>query len=238
MRADRADEPQKPHRCAIGIAARPFFEGGRDAVDAREMQGFFLVQRRVRGEGMPRQVQPRNLLLHSQQFAVRQFGHGGKRLLSSVQLGRIKEAHLPRKVAAVKLLVLIDEAIGGLDHLVAVGSKAVQRAAAVRLSRPRRLKSRQGDHPLDKGGEADKRAVFLPFADKLLNKASAQVLDGEKAEADVIPYDGEAGSALIDRGREHPDLQPLALPDIARYLAGCPARWSAGRPCIPSGRST
>ena len=169
---------------------------------------------------MAGKVHSRDLFLHIQLVRLREVLRLiQSRLSPAGGIGRIEEAHLSLYIPALVSLQRLQHPLHGKEHLPAVVPQAVQGAAFHQALNGAAVQIPAG-HALTeivKGGKVTAAPALLHHAG---NDAPAQIFHRQQAEADAFPHHGEAAFAVIDMGRQHRDLQPAALLDVFRHLAG------------------
>ena len=163
-----------------------------------------------------------HFFFHIQQLLGRILFHCGQLVIAAgggILLRGIEEADLSVDVPAAVRIQLFQQGTRSGQHLPAVIPQVIQRpafdqtlqGAAVQLG------AVQPFAEINKGGI---RAVLLAFFYELVQKALPQIFDGQEPIANMLAHHGKPASALVDVGRQHPDVQAAALSDIFRHLPG------------------
>ena len=190
---------------------------GKDWRDVCSAQLFAVVV-----HGMPRQIQPRRLLLHAHALCraqLRQLGHmHGRDARFLGLLPHVKQTHLPVDIVAPAVCHRVHDRFIDLQHLRALEAKAVTSAALDEVFHCALVEVGAVQAPAEVL-EPGKPARLLPLGHDLLDKAAANVLDRRQTEADAGGRDGKMVVRFVDIRRQHGNVHRLALGDILGDLA-------------------
>ncbi len=198
---------------------RPDAGDDRGDDDPLAVERFVVEVARVGGDELPHgpgdlahrvlgEVQPEQLLLPAETLAHRRLGRHRQRRLEGGRLGRaeVEQRRLAGDAIALDRL--------GRRHRVVEAEEDPGRRPE-RRERPdlrQRLDHLAVDEAeVDPGAEVGQRAelaALVAGGDDRLDRALADVLDGEEAEADRVPFDGELEPGAMDV--RHPDLDAEA----------------------------
>ena len=170
---------------------------------------------------MAGQVQTGHFLFHHHLVARAEFLDVRYRYRLRRRLGLrleiAEEIVLSGNIVARGLAYAVDDRARDLKQRLALIAHAVECARTDEIFHRAAVQLLAG-HALAEILKTCEQPVLVPLGDELLDRAPADALDGNEAEADVLPRDGEVRVGFVHVRRQQLYAQLAALRDILRDL--------------------